>query len=616
MAKKADANIKIGADGSAFTAAVKDIQKNTDTLANSITARLARIGGALNTVGMVGGAIGGAVSSLGSMAKAVIEPAAAAERLSLSFEVMLGSESAALDFMEQLQGYAAKTPFEMQGISEAAKTLLAMTSLSGEEAVGVIEQLGNIAAATGGNLNDLASIYAKAFNTGVTNEVAESFERAGLPVRRLIADIQGISFEEVKNQISRAEIGFSGLTGALAVYTGEGGKLHGMTEKLSGTFEGLASTLGDNVTLSLQKVGEQLLPYAKEAVEKLVAALDAAQPSLEVLADMLGNWLGENVAGNLLPALDELVLRIPELGWHLKNMAEDVSESFESIAAAPREIGKAFSNIDAYITELEFRMGGMDARRASLLAQNIHGSYESADEQQRRRDREAELATIRQEAAAMRQEAAARVAARKQDAEQRDAAREAEREAAAARQAAIREESRLRMEAEQRERSARREALKEEERRTRLAEERVKAERAYVAAREGELGETAARTLELLGRTEEAQALRDELLLESRTAEYKRRGATDDEATLRAGLDRILDTAARQASETQAAASRQWIHTGVSAVGGGGSVIRFGGQDAALKESKEQTQVLRDVLETLRGISNRTSILQTIPVVA
>lgn len=613
---KADANIKIGADGSAFTAAVKDIQKNTDTLANSIAAKLSRLGGALNTVGMVGGAIGGAVSALGDMAKAVIDPAAAAERLSLSFEVMLGSESEALDFMKQLQDYAAKTPFEMQGISEAAKTLLAMTSLSGEEAVGVIEQLGNIAAATGGNLNDLATIYAKAFNSGVTNEVAESFERAGLPVRKLIADLQGVSFNEVKKQISDAEIGFSGLTGALAVYTGEGGKLHGMTERLSETFEGLASTLSDNVTLSLQKVGEQLLPHAKETVEKLVAALDAAQPSIAVLADMLGHWLGQNVGGNLLPVLDELVLRIPELGWHLKNVAEDIGEWFEDLAFIPREIGKAFSNIDAYITELDFRWGGMDEKQASFLAQRIHGSYDSEDEQKKKRDREAELAAIRERTAAMYREAEARVTARKQEAEQRDAARAAERAANEEKQAAIREQARLNMEAERSEREARKQAIKDEEKRNKLREERRAAAEQYEAGREGELGMTAARALQLMGRTEEAQKLRNDIEQEKRIADYKNRGATDDEAGLRAGLDRMLDEFEQQQSQAQQAASRQWIHTGVSAIGGGGSVVRFGGQDATLKESQKHTEQLRDVLDILRSISKQGSDLRSIPVTA
>lgn len=619
---KADANIKIGADGSAFTAAVKDIQKNTDTLANSIAAKLSRLGGALSTVGMVGGAIGSAVSALGDMAKAVIDPAAAAERLSLSFEVMLGSESEALDFMKQLQDYAAKTPFEMQGISEAAKTLLAMTSLSGEEAVGVIEQLGNIAAATGGNLNDLATIYAKAFNSGVTNEVAESFERAGLPVRNLIADLQGVSFDEVKKQISDAEIGFSGLTGALAVYTGEGGKLHGMTERLSETFEGLASTLGDNVTLSLQKVGEQLLPHTKQVVEKLIEALDAAQPSIAVLADMLGNWLGQNVGGNLLPVLDELVLRVPELGWHLKNMAEDVGEWFESIVSAPREATKALASFVGWVAPASKALSLLIDGNASAATDELVDKFfdslngDPAEQQRKQSERQAELAAIKERTAAMYREAEARVAARRQEAEQRDAARAAERAASEEKQAAIREEERLKMEADRRERQARKQAIKDEEKRNKLREERRAAAEQYVAGREAELGTTAARALQLMGRTEEAQKLRNDIEQEKRIADYKKRGATDDEAGLRAGLDRMLDEFEQQQAETQQAASRQWIHTGVSAIGGGGSVVRFGGQDATLKESQKHTEQLRDVLDILRSISRKDSALRSIPVTA
>ena len=62
--------------------------------------------------------------------------------------------------MENLNEFAAKTPFQIENIANAARQLMA----SGTEVSQVNEQLqflGDIAATSGKNIEDIASIFAK-----------------------------------------------------------------------------------------------------------------------------------------------------------------------------------------------------------------------------------------------------------------------------------------------------------------------------------------------------------------------------------------------------------------------------------------------------------------------
>ena len=363
----ADANVTIGADGSAFSSTLKALVKDTDTMANSMTARLARLGGAFGALKDMGGMIGGLAGSLVNMARAVVQPAAAAETLGLSFEVMLGNEAETLEFMDKLNQYAAATPFALDEISEAAKVMLANTSLGAEEVMTRLRQIGNLSAMTGKSMRDIAQVYAKAMNVGVTNEVAESLETMGIPIRKTIAELQGISFEEVFDKISKRVLAAEHLNAALETLTTTGGKFDGATERLSQTFDGLASTLDDNVNMALRTFGEQLLPSITPVLQNMIRLVDEAMPHVERLGMVFGEWIGARVEDTVVPALDRLILQLPELGTQARWLMEDIQAMADKLLMIPNaleDIGNAFKRWSLIkVAEGVYSMGGDKARR-------------------------------------------------------------------------------------------------------------------------------------------------------------------------------------------------------------------------------------------------------------
>lgn len=419
-----DANVSLGADASAFTSTLKQMQRDTDTMANSVTARLARLGQAFQALSGLGGLIQSVGGGLMDAAKAVLQPAAAAETLALSFEVMLGSEAETLRFMDRLNEYAAQTPFALDEISAAAKLMLANTSMGADEVMLRLRQIGNLSAMTGKSMRDIAQVYAKAMAVGVTNEVAESLETMGIPLRKTIAELQGISFDEVFQKISKRMLSAEHLNAALESLTETGGKFDGATQRLSQTFDGLASTLDDNVNAALRTFGEQLLPQVKPIMEKLIALVDEAMPSIERLGVVFGEWLGRKVDDTVVPAIDELILRLPEVGVQMEYMVAKAQEFADKLLLVPNamaDVGQAFKKW-ALERAANWTMG-MTGEAATRWAERVM----AADSPEKRRNER--LAEMREAAQQARSWAENQRKQRAAEAEARDAARAEERTA-------------------------------------------------------------------------------------------------------------------------------------------------------------------------------------------
>ncbi len=381
----ADAQVTIGADASAFTRAINDIRRNTETMANSITARLARFGQAFQGLGAIGSSIKGAAGALGELGSALVKPAAQMERLELSFEVALGSKTAALDFIQQLNDYAAKTPFVLDEITAAAQKLIMNAGLSQDETMKVIGQIGDIAAGTGARMEDLAQIYAKAANIGFTNEIAEQFETLGFAVRRHIAEIQGIPFAEVFEKASKGEMSIEHLQAAMERATGSGGEFNGLTQKLSQTFEGLTSTLEDNITGALREFGEKILPELKPALEKLIELAQKVTPAFSELGSIVGKILGDAIKNKFIPSVDELIMSIPRMIFWIRESVDEIKELVNVVLAVPRAFGAAIEGYEHFLNRITSMIEyGMDwssaGRRADRIMAAQNGSAARARE--------------------------------------------------------------------------------------------------------------------------------------------------------------------------------------------------------------------------------------------
>ena len=250
-------------------------KESVQGLAGQFVASFAAIGAAI-------AAVKGAFATLGGISA----EAARMEQTGLAFKVMMGDAAAAAEYVAKLREYAAETPFEFGDISDAGKTLLSMGTAA-DKSIEVIRKLGDIASVSGKPLKELAFLYAKVQNSGLSNEVAESLEMQGVPIRKLIAEMKGISFEQVFQGISKRQFNLDDLDAALDKLTGPGGLLENMTKLQSQTFSGALSTLTDGFSALAVEMGTPINAAILPVLGELTAYVDSLTPTVQQFAQTL-----------------------------------------------------------------------------------------------------------------------------------------------------------------------------------------------------------------------------------------------------------------------------------------------------------------------------------------
>ena len=257
------------------------------------------------------------------IAKAGVEFNSKMEKYQTAFTTLLGSEEEAARVMAQIRDDAARTPFDVDSLTQANQMLIS-AGISADQARGDILNLANAIAATGGGsaeLSRMASNLQQIQNTGKASAMdIRQFANAGINIYGLLADSMGVTAAEA----AEMDITYEQLAEALAHAAEEGGKYEGAMEAQSQTFQGRISTLKDNAT---QLAGEltndlfsQLSGTALPMVMDWVATLlEAAQTggiegALSAAKDILGSIV-KGITKNLptiLPAAVSVITTLIE----------------------------------------------------------------------------------------------------------------------------------------------------------------------------------------------------------------------------------------------------------------------------------------------------------------
>lgn len=202
--------------------------------------------GASAAIGTIGGA--------GSLA-GLVSLAANLERTETQFGTLLGSAEKAKQMVADLSAFSASTPFQMDGLTQTAKTLLAF-GVTQEQVIPTMKALGDVAAASGADLNDLGNIYGKVRARGVLmTESLDQFNERAIPVGAELAKMFGKTESEIRDMASSGQISFADLQQAMVNMTSQGGMAFGGMAAQSQTLGGLWSTLSDNISLALTEIG-------------------------------------------------------------------------------------------------------------------------------------------------------------------------------------------------------------------------------------------------------------------------------------------------------------------------------------------------------------------------
>ena len=215
------------------------------------------------------------------------------QQLEIAFETMLGSQSKAKNLMDQMVQTAAKTPFDLMGVAEGAKQLMAY-GLSADKVNDTLVRLGNIASGLSIPLNDIVYLYGTTMVQGrLYAQDVRQFTGRGIPLVKELADKYGVTADKINEMVSAGKIGFPEVEEVINKLTNAGGQFYNLMEKQSSSLTGQISNLEDawdSALNSLGEKGEGIFSTAINSATYLVEHLDDILRLLTAITVAYGSY--------------------------------------------------------------------------------------------------------------------------------------------------------------------------------------------------------------------------------------------------------------------------------------------------------------------------------------
>lgn len=239
---------------------------NADEVMKSFTDSLKR------TAIEIGGLV--AIKKFGSD---VIDATGRMQQLQVALSTILQNKTKADQLIAEIVQFAAKTPFNLDDVSEGAKQLLAYGS-SVDNVVSELSMLGDVASGLQIPIGQLIYLYGTLRTQGRAMTVdIRQFAGRGIPIYEELAKVLGVSKDQVGELVKEGKVGFKEVEQAFKNMTSEGGKFANLMENSAGTWPQRLSNIEDTLFQKMNEFGNKykdVFEFGIGAAEDLVESLD------------------------------------------------------------------------------------------------------------------------------------------------------------------------------------------------------------------------------------------------------------------------------------------------------------------------------------------------------
>lgn len=230
---------------------------------------------------MIGAGIG-AITALGAQA----------EQTSVAFTTLVGNEEKAAKVLQQINDFAANTPYSNLKLVDNAKTMLNF-GVEADKVNGYLRQLGDIAAGDENRLGSLSLVFGQVSSAGkMSGQDLLQFINAGFNPLKELEMMTGKTYSELQDMMSKGLIGVDAVAAAIEHATSEGGAFAGMSEKLSKTVSGKFSTLVGNVQQAAVELFNQIRPIVSDLLDLFLAIVPPIVTALKAIFSVIGGIIG------------------------------------------------------------------------------------------------------------------------------------------------------------------------------------------------------------------------------------------------------------------------------------------------------------------------------------
>jgi hypothetical protein len=299
------------------------------------------------------------------------------QQFEIAFETMLGSGQKAKGMISDLANLAATTPFDMKGVVNGAKQLLAY-GFAANEITETMRRLGDVSAGLGLNLQDLTWLYGTTMVQGrlFTRDLMQ-FTGRGIPLTEELAKQFGVTKDKVSELVTAGKVGFPEVKKAIESLTNEGGKFGGLMEKQSHSITGQVSNIKDTIEMAINDLGTQTEGLMNDALDITSKVIDHWKEIGEVIlaaASAIGLYKAmavsvaafDTATANVgyaaeLSALDALLPKKEEVK---KTDLEEAVAKGQLSAAQAELVASKREEVAAYVAELQ--------TKAKVMQDEVH----------------------------------------------------------------------------------------------------------------------------------------------------------------------------------------------------------------------------------------------------
>lgn len=367
------------------------------------------------------------VAGITSASKWVLTLAGNLEQARVAFNTMLWSAQDADTTLRELSDFAAKTPFELTGIRQNAKQLLAV-GVATDDLIPTLKALGDVSAGLSVPLERLALNYGQVLSQGkLTGRELRDFTLAGVPILDELANSLNKSKVEIQEMISAWEISSDVVVQAFQNMSSEWWRFANLMDEQSKTLQWTFSNLTDSLNILGEQIGSLFIPILTRATRFITWIVDAIKPRIAenpklaaTIAALVawGAWLTW-VLGALWPILPAIAAWFAALTWPIwltvtavvaltgwiaalniraKNLERQFNQMNPEIATAKNALEELRQEIELGKESLEENIKSQQRLQQAVkdwdltMEQYREGVAELRDEERRLRQQNSELA--------------------------------------------------------------------------------------------------------------------------------------------------------------------------------------------------------------------------------
>lgn len=232
-----------------------------------------------------------------------VTTAASMETAKMGFVTLLGSAEEADKTLARIKKEAARTPFEVAGLTKATQ-LMASVTKDGDKAINVILDVGEALAAMGKGQAELDRIIVNLQQIGAVGKASmldiKQFAFAGIPIFDMLKQETGLAGEALDQFISDGKVTFDLLIKMFDKANDSGGRFFGAFKNQAGTFDQLMSNLRDSFNQTAADILTQtgLFDLLKQAMQGVGDWITANKDGIVAFFISMGNglkWAYDNV---------------------------------------------------------------------------------------------------------------------------------------------------------------------------------------------------------------------------------------------------------------------------------------------------------------------------------